>query len=330
MFFSIIIPAYNAEKTISKAIESVYSQSCRDFELIVVNDGSLDGTQRICEEYIKCVPNLTIYNNSNHGVSYSRNFGIKKSKGSYLFFLDADDEIEKDCLELLYNKLSFLEFEPDIVFGQLVNTSKNGEFIYDYFKGRDLIDIDGEEIMKVLYGNKKVFSSPIMSQIYRRLFIIENSLFFDETLFVSEDQDWRFSLLQKAKKFYSVDCVIYRYRMDNQSSVSNTSYTLAKYTSSYVFLLKWYNRCHNKKDLFSRTITRLVANDYANHAVFINQIEDMTDRLVAEELFCKNKSVLKKCYGLKYKLSYLFLIVFGYKKYLSRINKHHFKNNICL
>lgn len=330
MFFSIIIPAYNAEKTISKAIESVFNQSFRDFELIVVNDGSSDATRKICEEHTKHAPNLIVYNNSNHGVSYSRNFGIKKSKGSYLFFLDADDEIEKDCLESLYKELILLEFEPDIVFGKLVNTSKKGECIYDYFKGMNLIDVEGNKIMKVLYGKNKAFSSPIMSQIYRRLFVLENSLFFDETLFVSEDQDWRFSLLQKATKYYSVDCIVYRYRMDNQTSVSNTSYTLEKYKSSYSFLLKWYNLCCNKKDLFSKTIIRLVANDYANHAVYINQIENADDRLAAEELFCKNKSVLKKCYGLKYKMSYLFLTVFGYKKYLNAINKHHFKNIVCL
>ncbi len=97
---SVIMPAYNAEKTIRQAIDSVLSQTYSDFELIVINDCSKDSTQAIVEDYKEKDPRLILVNNErNFGVSVSRNVGVDLAKGDYIAFLDSDDMWRQDKLE---------------------------------------------------------------------------------------------------------------------------------------------------------------------------------------------------------------------------------------
>lgn len=98
---SVIINVYNAEKYIKKCLESVLKQTYTNLEIIIVNDGSTDGTLEICENYAD--NRIRIINQNNMGLSLSRNVGINNSKGKYLYFVDSDDFIEEDTIEYLYN-----------------------------------------------------------------------------------------------------------------------------------------------------------------------------------------------------------------------------------
>ena len=85
---SIIIPVYNGEKYIKRCLDSIFTQSFENYEVIIVNDGSTDNTKNILDELKN--DKLKIYNNENHGVSYSRNFGIEHSIGEYIMFVDVE------------------------------------------------------------------------------------------------------------------------------------------------------------------------------------------------------------------------------------------------
>ena len=98
---SIIIPVYNGEKYIAKCIESILGQSYEHFELLIINDGSTDNTLEVCKKYDD--KRMRIINQKNKGVSTARNNGIKNSEGEYIMFVDADDYIEKNCLEIMIN-----------------------------------------------------------------------------------------------------------------------------------------------------------------------------------------------------------------------------------
>ena len=100
MKISIIIPVYNCEEYIKKCIDSIIEQTYKDFEVIIINDGSTDNTNYILNEY-KNYSNIIIINQNNHGVSYSRNVGLEKAKGNYICFIDGDDYIDKDYLSTL-------------------------------------------------------------------------------------------------------------------------------------------------------------------------------------------------------------------------------------
>lgn len=104
---SIVIPVYNVEKYLRTCLDSVVNQTFKDIEIVIVNDGSKDGSLDILKEYESRYPKLiTVYSTENRGVSHARNYGIARSHGEYLLFVDSDDYIEPDMCEKLYEKAS--------------------------------------------------------------------------------------------------------------------------------------------------------------------------------------------------------------------------------
>lgn len=103
-FVSIIVPIYNEEKHVSRCIDSVLNQSYQDFELLLIDDGSTDGSGTICDQYVLKDSRINVFHLENGGVSKARNFGISKSIGEWVMFLDSDDYLINDALEVLINQ----------------------------------------------------------------------------------------------------------------------------------------------------------------------------------------------------------------------------------
>lgn len=117
MKFSIIVPTYNRENYLFKCIDSVLDQTYDNFELIIVDDGSTDNTEKLVKKYKD--KRIKYFKNENHGIGYSRNFGLDKAKGDYIFFLDSDDYLNEDMLEKvsnLINKNDILIFNYQEIF----------------------------------------------------------------------------------------------------------------------------------------------------------------------------------------------------------------------
>lgn len=102
---SLIVPIFNSQNYIDKCISSIVDQTYKNIEIILINDGSTDNSMEICNKWLKLDERIKIYNNTNHGVSYSRNFGIKKSTGYYVTFVDSDDIVSKYFIENLVTNL---------------------------------------------------------------------------------------------------------------------------------------------------------------------------------------------------------------------------------
>lgn len=100
---SIIIPMYNVEDYIAECLNSIINQNIKEFEVIIIDDGSTDKSNDIAQEYCNKYPFFSMYKQKNSGQSIARNLGIQKARGEYLFFLDSDDYIEENSLENLYN-----------------------------------------------------------------------------------------------------------------------------------------------------------------------------------------------------------------------------------
>ena len=102
---SIIVPVYNTSEYLKNCIDSLLAQTLNEIEIIAVNDGSTDNSFQILKEYQALHPNkVYVYNTENKGVSHARNFGVTKSSGQYLWFVDSDDCVEPNACEELYNK----------------------------------------------------------------------------------------------------------------------------------------------------------------------------------------------------------------------------------
>ena len=102
---SVIVPVYNVEKYIEKCLESLVNQTLKDIEIIVVNDGSPDNSQKIIDKYVQKYPKkIKSYIKENGGQGSARNFGLQKAEGEYIGYVDSDDYVELDMYEKLYNK----------------------------------------------------------------------------------------------------------------------------------------------------------------------------------------------------------------------------------
>ena len=104
MKISVIVPVYNVEKYLEKCLDSLVNQTLKDIEIIVVNDGSPDNSQKIIDKYVKKYSNVKSYLKKNGGLSDARNYGIKFAKGEYIAFIDSDDFVKEDMYECMYNK----------------------------------------------------------------------------------------------------------------------------------------------------------------------------------------------------------------------------------
>lgn len=108
---SVIVPVYNVEKYLDKCLNSLVNQTLKDIEIIVVNDGTKDNSQKTIDEYAKKYKNIKAYKKENGGLSSARNYGLKYASGEYIAFVDSDDWIEKDMYEKMYNKAIEKDFD---------------------------------------------------------------------------------------------------------------------------------------------------------------------------------------------------------------------------
>lgn len=196
---SIIIPVYNVEDFVKRCIESILNQTYQNFELILINDGSTDNSLNIINEY-KNNKKVKIYTQKNHGAAYTRNFGLKKSTGRYVTFIDSDDYVENDYL---YKYVSAFQKDTDIVLG-----------------GYTKIDSKGEKSFSPKLCEWDVFRfSATCGKMYLREFLIKNNIEYGNTEFL-EDVIFNLSCLFNKANYTYIDYTGYNY-VYNSNSISN-------------------------------------------------------------------------------------------------------------
>jgi glycosyltransferase involved in cell wall biosynthesis len=161
---SVIIPIYNAEKYLSKAIDSVLEQSYSDLELILVNDGSVDGSEKICKLYEKQDERVSYYYKENGGVCSARNYGLRVATGKYVFFMDNDDIIDEDLLK--DNVKIMDEYDVDLVKFE----KKHREYLNDKLELE--FDSDGIGKLGILQGEVAVFNQ---EELKEKLYVLYKS-----------------------------------------------------------------------------------------------------------------------------------------------------------
>lgn len=209
---SVIVPVYNGEEFLSQCLDSILAQTLQDIEILCVNDGSTDNSLKILKDYAKKDKRIQIINQKNQGQSVSRNKAIKIAKGEYLSFIDADDYINEQFLEELYN--SAIKENADIALGNIVRI-ENGRKPWLCYKKKQVAD-KTDDIFKLLNLPKTCY---VCNRIYRRDFIINNSLFFPEGV-IYEDVIWSPQVAYKAQKAVSVPKATYFYRFNINSTTA--------------------------------------------------------------------------------------------------------------
>lgn len=212
---SIITPVYNAEKYIRQAIESVLSQTFTDWELIIVNDGSTDNSNKICHHYAETDNRIRIISKPNGGVSSARNSALDVADGEYIFFLDADDELVSYTIAHLIDVIS--KTDADIVIGQKLYLRYKPD-IHIQRKCKTAITDAYQLCRNILYQKPHTDNGPWAKLYHKSLF--------DELRFYNgwfEDLEIFYKLLFRAKKIAVTDSVVYFYRKHPESFINSWS-----------------------------------------------------------------------------------------------------------
>lgn len=215
---SIIVPIYNVEKYLHKCVDSILNQTFKNYELILVDDGSPDNSPKIADEYAEKYPEIiTVLHKKNGGVGDARNYGISHAKGEYILILDSDDYIENDMLECLYN--SNLGLNSDIVVCgyKCVNESGN------------ILSIMGEKLpegkIMTLKENKELLlinSAPWNKMYKRQIFMDYEDIRYPSGVWY-EDIRVTLKLINVAKSITYVNKPLYNYLWREGSQTNNNN-----------------------------------------------------------------------------------------------------------
>jgi len=219
-FVSFIVPVYNAEPYIRQCVDSLMAQTYTDYEIVLVDDGSLDNSPAICDSYAEQDGRIKVIHKNNGGASDARNIGINIATGEYIIFVDADDFwYEVDSLRLIVNyvqenPVDLLGFNGSYFFPESNTISPFPLYSKELSK-----QVDGSTIINEMVKTGLIQISPCLKIISRR-FIINNKLFFIKGK-TSEDIPWFIDVLDSCSKCLFINQYIYAYRKGIDSSVSS-------------------------------------------------------------------------------------------------------------
>ena len=259
---SVIMPAYNSERYISEAIESVINQSYKNFELIIVDDGSTDRTPEIIDKYAETDLRIKVFHRENEGVSSARNFALQNICGEYVTFIDSDDMYHTDRLKIMYSVfeqnpecdsvfVDFKEFKGDISINETVGLGKT-----------ELIDKD---ILKnVISDTKKHFvcNAMLKSEIAKKEKFAP--------LRFAEDFCYFRDCARHFKQIAALGEVLYYYRRDNENAMTGHFFT-EKYVPDYmklVYNIYTFCKSYEPEDAFYK---KMVAHEYAQSCMRIRK-----------------------------------------------------------
>jgi len=202
---SIIIPVYNAEKYIERALESILSQNYDDYEVILVNDGSSDGTDAICRKYSEKYQKIKYFcHEEQKGASTARNTGLANASGEYLCFVDSDDELCENALKTLIDSIG----ECDIVIGSYYNVYANKTEPVN-LKNKCYTIGEFKEKMIPIYTAGAI--NTVWGKLFRKTVADETKVKFDSDIMLGEDLIFVLNYLENAKTVVCIEEYIYKY-----------------------------------------------------------------------------------------------------------------------
>lgn len=212
MEYSVIIPAYKCEATLEAAVSSIQKCGLSDFEIILVDDGSPDGTPELCDRLALEYDNVRSFHQCNGGVSSARNHGLREAKGDYIWFFDSDDLVDPGSMENASKIIE--EYEPDmLIFGMSFDFYRHGERYARWdlvYPEEELLNSEQvNDQFEALYHNNALTSS--CNKLISRLLLKDNHLTYDLEMPIMEDFLFVCQVIQRCSTVYTLPEVIYRY-----------------------------------------------------------------------------------------------------------------------
>lgn len=217
---SIIIPVYNLEQYLNQCLDSVIIQNSKEVEILLLDDGSADGSGKICDEYARRYDNIKVYHKKNEGLSATRNLGIKKAEGEYILFLDGDDFLTPNAVRNIIDELKQNQ-HIDVLIGRYISyfASTGVKEECSYHLDKAIVErAEKENLFRELLSGK-TYDWYACLNIVRKDYIIENELYFKEGI-CFEDAMWTPEVLFQVKSAAYLDIPFYVYRQNREGSIT--------------------------------------------------------------------------------------------------------------
>lgn len=279
---SIIIPIYNVEKYLSTCFDTILGQPFTNFELILVNDGSIDKCGEICDNYVKQDERIKVIHKKNGGLSSARNAGIEAARGKYIVFVDPDDKIAENYFISLYSIAE--EKQCDAVVSGYKTIPTNNIIIPSF------------KLNTVMYGRDFVLSSSnvhskndlcfVWRYIYKLSIIKNKNIRFNEQVFIGEDVIFNLEFLLESQRVYAIPEQLYFYTVNNPDSLMRVPYK-PKLESSLILQYKIRKQLSQKFELLKyKHYRKDMANYYINniYKLMINNLRNSQSTDIVQEL----------------------------------------------
>ena len=305
---SVIVPVYNTEKYIEKCLKSLDSQTMKDFEVVIVNDGSKDESERAIKNYMRRTRmNIKYLKKENGGLASARNYGVEKALGKYISFLDSDDYLDEN----LFSELEkYMDKNIDLIKFKMKTVDEEGNVI-EKLDGPVFNVCSGEKGYKKLCTTDK-YMDPACIYLYRREFFVENN--FKYKLRYHEDFGLTSLIIIQAKTFVSTKIFGYNYLQTEESLTRGKDYKkdvdrakdmLAHYDNMITLIDAYYNVSDETKDLVKRYYTNSVVlkADTLKGEDKKRYIKEIKDRFMYRNIKPENLKQKVKRILLKYNVS---------------------------
>lgn len=291
---SVIVPIYNVEKYLRHCIESIINQTYQELEIILIDDGSPDGSGVICEEYAKKDSRIKVVHKQNEGLGFARNTGLEYVTGDYVCFVDSDDWLEKNAIESWLNAIE--SNNADMVMCNYQKINDNGELLYRYQITKEKLIFEESDIIKNIFlpmigrnsYEKEDFTINmcVWTNIYSTHIIKDNHIrFLSEREYLSEDICFNLEYLLHTKKVVMIPDNLYCYRF-NPDSLTNRykGDEFNKAARLYAKVSKWAELANMSEEL-----------EYRAHRFFITKVRELLKRLCKSDLsFAEKKNELNR------------------------------------
>ena len=235
---SIIVPVYNAEKTIQRCVESILGQDFQDFELLLIDDGSQDASGALCDAFAQRDARVRVLHKENGGVSAARNLGLSQAQGVYLQFLDSDDWITADATTMLVRTAR--EYQCDLVISDFYRVvgdrvSHKGDIQEDTVLSRE------EYAAPMMERPADFYYGVLWNKLYRREIVERHHLRMNPEISWCEDFMFNLEYIRYAERFYALQVPIYYY-VKTKGSLASQYLSIPKTIRMKLMVFEYYNR----------------------------------------------------------------------------------------
>lgn len=303
---SIIVPIYNVSKYLDKCVESILNQNYKNIELILVDDGSTDGSEKKCDDWAKKDSRVVVIHKENGGSADSRNVGMEAAKGEYIGFVDSDDWIAPEMYEKLIEVIHERNLDMSVCFFKAVSDENyefnNTEYPTTEYTGRDFANL-------IIAEKKPRISYAIWKCLYKREVI--KGIKFYKGVHYNEDAVFLIESLWNARKMAFIEAPMYYYRV-HESSISNVVIS-EKRINDILFKYEWLISFYKKNGTYVElnSVRQSIINELVPYVKVCAKEKKLQNIRKKIGLFIKNNSfsLLDVGYDLKNVIRYIIYII---------------------